>query len=146
MIEKYVLAVEEHRNRLKMSEQPDVPAIHLAKTQTRDPATPPVPILRVHDFEESWGKVTNSGVLNQFHRYNTLHLLNLRFLEEELATVESQVLRAGLKFSGREKGPDQIIFEEAIISPDVCDSNGKVSQAYVEKLRNLIQKYGKSST
>lgn len=68
--------------------------------------------------------------------------MNLRFLEEEIAKEESQILRAGLKSSVREID-SETEFEKMVLDENVCDAQGNVSREFVAELRRLIREYGK---
>lgn len=129
---------------LRMGDKVDV----LAETgqaklpQQKRSLSPSLNSVSPHKFEDSWQKVSGNKDRNKFQRFTTLHLLNLRLLEEELSTLQEQVIRAGLKISGPWNEANGIIFTKTDDSLDILDENGKLSSDFVIKLRTLTQQYG----
>jgi hypothetical protein len=99
----------------------------------------------VHNLKERWDSVNVNPrqpfskkleAAYSFRRFSTMHHLNLRFLENEILTLEQQFIEAGLVLS---KATDGIID----IDPRLSNHEGNISTAFVGDLRRLVHQYGK---
>jgi hypothetical protein len=64
-----------------------------------------------------------------------MHHLNLRFLENEILTLEQQFFEAGLQLYKTKDGTIDI-------DPRLSNDQGNISTAFVGDLRGLIQQCG----
>ena len=96
-------------------------------------------------FRKLWVKVTddNGLTLHGFRRFKTSHLLNLRFLEEEIAKLDRQVYQAGLKLGIDESTAHKLGLQHAKRDADALHADQVMDQRLVLRLRELIKQYGK---
>lgn len=116
--------------------------------QTKDTATsaPVVPTQEfIHNFKTRWKSVNvspkdkiNFEVSHSFRKFRTMHLLNLRFLENEILALEQLFFQAGLHISkpNEDGNPNAI-------DPRFSSDQENISATFVETLRRLIEQYGK---
>lgn len=75
-------------------------------------------------FTIHWQNSTSDDPLTlfAFRRFRTSQLLNLRFLEDEIATLDGQIFQAGLKMGVPIGGKDKLGLKEARLDPNALDS------------------------
>jgi hypothetical protein len=95
-------------------------------------------------FRKHWRTCTddNNLTLHGFRRYKTAHLLNLRFLEDEISELDHQVYQAGLSLEidpspGNRLGLKHCKRDSAI--PCVDET---ITRNFILELRDLIKQYG----
>ena len=99
-------------------------------------------------FRQLWVKVTddNGLTLHGFRRFKTSHLLNLRFLEEEIAKLDRQVYQAGLKLELKKSTTvDKLGLQHAKRDANALRADEVMDQSLVLKLRELLKQYGEST-
>ena len=80
--------------------------------------------------------------LHGFRRFNTTHLLNLRFMEEEIDKLDHQIYQAGLKLGHKATSVDRLGLRYAKRDVNALDTNELMTRDLVLKLRKLLKKYG----
>ena len=98
----------------------------------------------IESFQKAWHIVTDDNYLTLFgfRRFRTAHLLNLRFLEEEIARIDHQIFQAGLKLGNTPSAIDRLGLEHAKRDLDPQGAEEIISQKLVTKLRDLLKQYG----
>ncbi|KAL8668688.1 MAG: hypothetical protein Q9168_006693 [Polycauliona sp. 1 TL-2023] len=90
--------------------------------QTLDPVERPETIWKypvipdaVTTFRKAWHDATDDNYLTLFgfRRFRTAHLLNLRFLEQELDKIDHQIFQAGLSLDNSHKVIDRLALKQA---------------------------------
>ena len=101
-------------------------------------------IATVASFRKLWLKVTDdSGLtLHGFRRFKTTHLLNLRFLEEEIDGLDHQIYQAGLKLGHTPTSTDKLGLRYIKIDANAMGVEQVVTRGLVLKLRDLLKQYG----
>jgi hypothetical protein len=99
---------------------------------------------RVMLFKKLWKHSTedNNLMLYGFRRFKTSHLLNLRYLEDEISNLDHQIYQIGLH-SGCELGERDRLGLRYSKRDSAPPEKLLVSQELVLKLRHLIIEYGK---
>ena len=102
-----------------------------------------------------WRKATDDNrlTLYGFRRFRTTHLLNLRFLEEEIDVLDHRIFQAGLRLGYGDGGgggtcPDKLGLRHGRIDPSAAAlGQGEVmSRELVLRMRELIKQYGTFQT
>lgn len=95
-------------------------------------------------FEKRWASSTedNNITLYGFKRYKTAHLLNLRFLEEEIGRLDHQIYQAGLKLGIDPTPADRIGLKHCIKDEHALRADQLISEELIHKLRELLRQYG----
>jgi len=109
------------------------------------PLTPPQNTSKNPLFEKVWAKSTedNNIALYGFRRFKTSHLVNLRFLEEEIAKLDHDIYQIGLKSANRDvSGRDRLGFRFSKRDSNVPEETEFVIQEMILKLRSLLKEYG----
>lgn len=100
---------------------------------------------KAKQFLKHWQSSTdaNNITLHGFRRYKTTHLMNLRYLEDEISVLDHKIYQAGMNF-GPDPGPyDRLGLKHAKRDMNVPDVKEVTNQNFILKLRELIQQYGK---
>lgn len=99
-------------------------------------------------FAEAWQEATsdNTFTLHGFRRFRTSHLLNLRFLERELADLDHQFFQAGLRTKQPDRPLDKLGLTEAKIDTEIASIDSIVTESSIDKLRDLVKRYGNDLT
>ena len=98
-------------------------------------------------FKKLWKHSTedNNLTLYGFRRFKTSHLLNLRYLEEEISRVDHEIYQAGLR-SGCEPGErDRLGLRYSKTDPSSSKGEKLISSELILKLRSLLKDYGRFS-
>jgi hypothetical protein len=97
-------------------------------------------------FQTVWQKSTegNNLSLYGFRRFKTTHLLNLRFLEEEIANLDHKIYQAGLKLNIEPSSDDRLGLRHCRRDQDSPPLMEVVTPELILNLRHLIKEYGKS--
>jgi hypothetical protein len=102
-----------------------------------------------HQSIAHFGKLWRSAVddnhqtLFGFQRYRTSHLLNLRFLEAEIHSVDRAIYQAGLNLEYEPPTLDRLGLNDA--QKDATPASDHVDRSLVLHLRELLKQYGKSN-
>ena len=94
-------------------------------------------------FRKHWPNVTedNYFTLYGFRRFRTTHLINLRFLEEEIARVDHQIFQAGLSL-GHSHTVDKLGLKHGKRDQNPPIMSELFNGELVLRLRDLIKQYG----
>jgi len=94
-------------------------------------------------FRKLWRHSTedNNLTLYGFRRFKTSHLLNLRFLEEEIAKVDHEIYQAGLNLGLEPTQKDRLGLRCSKIDPNIPSEREIVSEETILKLRVLLKEY-----
>ncbi|KAL6719006.1 hypothetical protein ACLMJK_003241 [Lecanora helva] len=122
--------------RQQVSEKDRVPAQNPKGNETADM------------FRKLWLKVTddNGLTLHGFRRFKTSHLLNLRFLEEDIAKVDHQIYQAGLKLGYKASPVDRLGLQHAKRDADAPDVEDVIDRELILRLRGLLKEYDEHLT
>ena len=95
-------------------------------------------------FRDLWCKVTddNQLTLYGFRRFRTTHLLNLRFLEKEIDSLDHQMFQAGLKLGHTPTSVDKLGLQHGRIDACALGTEEVMTRELVLKMRGLIRQYG----
>ena len=98
----------------------------------------------IASFRKAWRLVTDDNYLTLFgfRRFRTAHLLNLRFLEEEIDKIDHQIFQAGLRHGNTPNTIDRLGLKHAKRDLDPQGAEEIISQKLVTKLRDLLKQYG----
>lgn len=95
-------------------------------------------------FRRLWPCITadSNFTLHGFRRFKTTHLLNLRFLENEIAELDHIIYQAGLSLEGPLSPLDRLGLKYSKKDANVPAIHETITKEFVLKLRGLIQQYG----
>lgn len=95
-------------------------------------------------FRTLWPCITadSNFTLHGFRRFKTTHLLNLRFLENEIAELDHIIYQAGLSLEGPVSPCDRLGLKHSQKDANVPAIPETITKEFVLKLRGLIQQYG----
>ena len=99
---------------------------------------------RGEQFRKYWQLSTddNNFTLHGFRRFKTTHLLNLRFLEGDIAELDHVIYQAGLNLGLSISQTDRLglkYSKKNVKAPNVDDA---ISRELVLWLRDLLKQYG----
>ncbi|KAF7924404.1 uncharacterized protein EAE98_007455 [Botrytis deweyae] len=97
----------------------------------------------VREFRTHWSTSTDDNELSlfSFRRFRTSHLINLRFLEDEIAKVDREIYQAGLQMGIDAQRKDLLGLRSARRDADVAPIEETITQENVRKLRRLLREY-----
>lgn len=100
-------------------------------------------------FPKVWSQITDDKnlTLYGFRRFKTSHLLNLRFLEEEISEYDRRIYQARLKLdidNDRRKA-DRLGLQYSHRDSDVPDIQDTITVSMVLRMRSLLKEYGSQS-
>lgn len=95
-------------------------------------------------FRSLWPRVTSDSniTLHGFRRFKTTHLVNLRFLEEEIAELDRTIYQAGLRLGHAPSARDRLGLKHGKIDPNAPNPKDAITREMVLQLRSLIKQYG----
>ena len=98
-------------------------------------------------FPEHWKQSTadHNLTLHGFRRFKTTHLLNLRFLESEIADLDRKIYQAGLKLGTEISPDDRLGLKHAKKDTEAPSYYRVINREFVLKLRDLLRQYGTKS-
>jgi hypothetical protein len=112
------------------------------------PTSPPIhePLGRTHSvdaFRKCWVASTadNNLTLHGFRRFKTTQLLNLRFLENEIADMDHTIYQAGLSLDLSPSPGDRLGLQYSKRDADVPQVTDVITREFILKLRDLIKEY-----
>lgn len=97
----------------------------------------------VDAFRKCWVVSTadNNLTLHGFRRFKTTQLLNLRFLENEIADMDHRIYQAGLGLGLSPSSDDRLGLAHSKRDADVPKVDDVITQEFILKLRDLIKQY-----
>ncbi|KAL8748288.1 MAG: hypothetical protein Q9184_007428 [Pyrenodesmia sp. 2 TL-2023] len=115
----------------------------LSQTPLRD-------VSRSGIFPKVWSHSTEDRnlTLYGFRRFKTTHLVNLRFLEEEISELDHRIYQAGLSLDdgAMEKKPDRLGLRCSHRDASVPASEDSITDSMVLRLRSLLKDYDDALT
>lgn len=95
-------------------------------------------------FRKHWQTATDDHnlTLHGFRRFKTAHLLNLRFLEDEIAEMDHTIYQAGLSLNIDYSPSDRLGLKHSRRDTIVPPIESTVTKELVLQLRGLLQQYG----
>ena len=117
------------------------PADHKAldRSPSRDPS-------RSEIFHKVWSRSTEDKnlTLYGFRRFKTSHLVNLRFLEEEISGLDHMIYQAGLSLDNDtcERKSDRLGLRYSHRDSTVPALQDTITDSMVLGMRNLLKEYG----
>ncbi|KAF4837208.1 hypothetical protein CGCTS75_v001428 [Colletotrichum tropicale] len=98
----------------------------------------------LQQFRAHWktSTVDDNVTLYGFRRFKTTHLLNLRFLESEIAQIDHAIYQAGLNSGVRPTPRDRLGLKSSIRDEHVSDPSTLIDRNLILKLRSLLMEYG----
>ncbi|KAI0188488.1 hypothetical protein EV127DRAFT_497834 [Xylaria flabelliformis] len=102
----------------------------------------------VQQFQKHWEIATddNNLTLHGFRRFKTTHLLNLRYLEDEIAELDHIIYQAGLSLGLNHTPTDRLGLSWSKKDQNVPSVEVTMTRELVLKLRNLLQQYDEALT
>ncbi|KAL1616703.1 hypothetical protein SLS54_008270 [Diplodia seriata] len=79
--------------------------------------------------------------LHGFHRFKTSHLLNLRFLEDEIRQLDREIYQAGMQLDAPIPRADRLGLGRSQRDTDAKAASEKITRDSILRLRRLIQEY-----
>ncbi|KAI1742065.1 hypothetical protein F4680DRAFT_464316 [Xylaria scruposa] len=97
----------------------------------------------VQQFQEHWEVATddNNLTLHGFRRFKTTHLLNLRYLEDEIAELDHTMYQAGLSLGLDHTPTDRLGLAWSKKDHNVPSIETSITRELVLKLRDLLKQY-----
>ena len=97
-----------------------------------------------HMFRGLWRKATDDNYLTLygFRRFRTTHLLNLRYLEEEIDHIDHQIYQAGLRLGDTPTSLDRLGLQHGRIDASALGHGEVMTRELVLRMRELIKQYG----
>ncbi|KAF5493182.1 hypothetical protein CGCF413_v010402 [Colletotrichum fructicola] len=94
-------------------------------------------------FRDHWKTSTadDNVTLYGFRRFKTTHLLNLRFLENEIAELDHIIYQAGLSLEFSPTERDRLGLKHSRRDQDLLNPLAAIDNELVKKLRGLLQQY-----
>jgi hypothetical protein len=95
-------------------------------------------------FRTAWSASTadNNLTLHGFRRFKTTHLLNLRFLEDEIAQMDHTLYQAGLSLNLSPSSADRLGLRHSKRDPSIPKIDEVVTPEFMLRLRDLLKQYG----
>ena len=95
-------------------------------------------------FRKIWCNVTDDSYhsLFGFRRFRTAHLLNLRFLEDEIDKIDHEIFQAGFKLGLSHTVIDRLGLKHGKRDVVAQAGEGAVNRDLILRLRELIKQYG----
>jgi hypothetical protein len=97
-----------------------------------------------HVFRSCWVTSTadNNLTLHGFRRFKTTHLVNLRFLEAEIAKIDHTIYQAGLSLDLGPSSTDRLGLKHSKRNSNTPSINDTITPEFISKLRDLLRQYG----
>ena len=96
-------------------------------------------------FRKAWRDAIDDNYLTLFgfRRFRTAHLINLRFLEQEIDKIDHQIYQAGLRFDNTHIALDRLALKQAKKDVNMGEIEDTIDKNFGEKLRYLLKQYGR---
>lgn len=100
--------------------------------------------ITIEKFRKCWVNSTADSnlTLHGFRRFKTTHLLNLRYLEDEIAEMDHTIYQAGFSLGLDPTSTDRLGLGNARRDADVPNISEVINREFILKLRALIKEYG----
>ncbi|KAF2802721.1 uncharacterized protein BDZ99DRAFT_454406 [Mytilinidion resinicola] len=97
----------------------------------------------IGNFRKCWIASTadNNLTLHGFRRFKTTHLLNLRFLENEIADMDHIIYQAGLSLGLSASSSDRLGLNHSKRDANVPKISDSITPEFILKLRDLLKQY-----
>ena len=100
-----------------------------------------------NQFRKVWLNATDDNYLTLFgfRRFRTAHLLNLRFLEEEIDKIDHKIYQAGMKLDCPIGAIDRLGLKHGkrdVADPGAARVVNVVDKDLMSRLRELLRQYG----
>ncbi|KAH8770434.1 hypothetical protein F5882DRAFT_180902 [Hyaloscypha sp. PMI_1271] len=97
----------------------------------------------VEQFRKYWQNSTEDSnlTLHGFRRFKTTHLLNLRFLEGEIAELDRTIYQAGLSLGLDPSATDRLGLKHCKRNTHPFNINDTINHEFISKLRILLREY-----
>ncbi|GAW15305.1 hypothetical protein ANO14919_047140 [Xylariales sp. No.14919] len=94
-------------------------------------------------YIKNWKYATadNNLTLHGFRRFKTTHLLNLRFLEDEIAALDHDIYQAGLTIGLDPSSSDRLGLRHSKRDANVPKIEETITQEVILRLRSLLKEY-----
>lgn len=95
-------------------------------------------------FPSHWqaSSADSNLTLHGFRRFKTTHLLNLRYLEAEIAEIDHLLYQLGLSLNVEPSSTDRLGLKHCIKDETLPSTKQAVTQKLIQKLRRLVKEYG----
>ncbi|TVY42081.1 hypothetical protein LOCC1_G004289 [Lachnellula occidentalis] len=95
------------------------------------------------EFRSHWRTATDDSELSLFcfRRFRTGHLLNLRFLENEITRVDHEIYQAGLQIEIDPGSKDKVGLRNATRDANVLPIEEIITRTRLQELRALLKEY-----
>ncbi|KKY30775.1 hypothetical protein UCDDA912_g09278 [Diaporthe ampelina] len=95
-------------------------------------------------FRKNWKAASADSdlILYGFRRFKTSHLLNLRFLEDEISELDHIVYQAGLTLGLDHAPANKLGLKYSKRDTKVPDITATITDELVIRLRSLLKQYG----
>jgi hypothetical protein len=95
-------------------------------------------------FRRAWMASTadNNLTLHGFRRFKTTHLLNLRFLEDEIAQMDHTLYQAGLSLNLSPSSADRLGLGHSKRDPNIPKIHDVITAKFMLRLCDLLKQYG----
>ena len=95
-------------------------------------------------FRRHWCQATDDYnlTLYGFRRFRTAHLINLRFLEQEIDEIDHQIFQAGMKLNRSPSAIDRLGLRHGKRDVNARSVDEVINQELILRLRELLRKYG----
>lgn len=103
-----------------------------------------MPLQYANLFPQIWQRsTTDSNVsLHGFRRFKTSHLVNLRFMEEEIAKIDHKIYQAGLHLGLQPTPVDRLGLGTSKRDAIFPKTEETITPTLVLRLRSMIKEYG----
>ena len=98
-------------------------------------------------FPRIWRKSTTDSnmSLHGFRRFKTSHLVNLRFMEEEIARIDHEIYQAGLHLGFQITERDRLGLGTSKLDVEFHKLEESITRPLVLRLRTMLKDYGWST-
>lgn len=95
-------------------------------------------------FRRFWCATTGDGrlALFGFRRFRTAHLLNLRFLEDEIHKIDHEIFQAGLHLDVPCTAADRLGLKHGRRDERTLGTEALIKPELILRLRDLLKQYG----
>ncbi|KAL9028633.1 MAG: hypothetical protein Q9180_007135, partial [Flavoplaca navasiana] len=100
-------------------------------------------------FRKAWYDATDDNYLTLFgfRRFRTAHLLNLRFLEQDIDKIDHQLYQAGLDFDNSHNIIHRLALKQAKRDGSLKGNmEGITNEKFIKRLRCLLKQYDDAIT
>lgn len=81
--------------------------------------------------------------LHGFRRFKTAHLINLRFIENEIAELDRRIYQAGIRSESNLWPRDRLRLRHATKDNDAPGPDEAIDEELILRLRELLAQYGR---